>query len=300
MQNRAFQDNFHSPLSPDIQRDYDIIEKTIANGRSGHMISRRLEFEKLLNTRDLGGMTGADGRKIRSGKLFRSGHLAAASSGDLEKLAGMIGLSIDFRTDQECSEKPEPQMKGVKYTRIPILEEQDAGVTRDQASFKEVLRKMVYDANIARTHMIGTYRDFITKPHCVSQYERFARLLLDEQPKGILWHCTAGKDRAGFGTVIVEELLGVSRQDIRDDYIYTNTCLEPDIRFLTEKVCSQPGVNRETAAEAVAYIFSAQMDYLDSAYEIIGQEYGSFENYIRLGLHISHEEQEKIREMYLE
>ena len=42
------------------------------------MLSRKIEFEKLLNTRDLGGMTGSDGRKIKPGKLYRkpSGRLA--------------------------------------------------------------------------------------------------------------------------------------------------------------------------------------------------------------------------------
>ena len=39
------------------------------------MLSQRIEFEKLLNTRDLGGMMAADGRKIKTGKLYRSGHL---------------------------------------------------------------------------------------------------------------------------------------------------------------------------------------------------------------------------------
>ena len=57
------------------------------------MHSRRIEFERLLNTRDLGGMTGADGRKIRPGKLYRSGHLFAASENDLKKLSEMIELS---------------------------------------------------------------------------------------------------------------------------------------------------------------------------------------------------------------
>ena len=48
-------------------------------------MSQRIEFETLLNTRDLGGMTGADGRKIKPCRLIRSGHLYMASSNDLKK-----------------------------------------------------------------------------------------------------------------------------------------------------------------------------------------------------------------------
>ena len=54
------------------------------------MLSQRLEFEKLLNTRDLGGMSACDGRKIKPGMLYRSGHLSGASVKDIEKLSPKI------------------------------------------------------------------------------------------------------------------------------------------------------------------------------------------------------------------
>lgn len=264
------------------------------------MISQPIAFEKLLNTRDLGGMTGTDGRKVRPGKLYRSGHLFGASPADLEKLSGMIDLSVDFRSVQECSEKPEPAISGVTHLHIPILEEQRAGVTRDEDSFAVVRKTMMGDSSIARTYMMKTYIGFITNPHSLSGYERFIRLLLEDHEKGILWHCTAGKDRAGFGTVIVQELLGVSREDIEADYMLTNVCLEPEIRYLTDLVRSQPGVDPDVAADSISYIFSAKMEYLQAAYAAVEEHFGSFDAYLTEALHLTPDERSRFQDLYLE
>lgn len=264
------------------------------------MISQRIEFENLLNTRDLGGMTGADGRKIRSGKLYRSGHLFAATPKDLETLSGMIDTSVDFRSNQELIEKPEHPMPGVRYLHIPILDERNAGVERDENSFAEVRRRMIHDSNIAKGYMTRTYEGFISNDHSVSQYERFIRMLMEDHPKGVLWHCTAGKDRAGFATIIVQELLGVSREDIREDYLFTNICLEPEITDLTREVLKIPGVDPDVASRSVSYIFAAHEDYLDTVYQELDKKYGGFPNYLREALHITKDEQERFRDMYLE
>ena len=265
------------------------------------MLSRKVEFEKLLNTRDLGGMTGADGRKIKPGKLYRSGHLAFASENDLKKLSGLIELSVDFRTTQECEEKPEPAMEGVVCCYNPIFEERRAGVTRDEDSFAEVLRTMMNDAEIARRHMSGSYEGFVTNPYCAGQYERFIRMLLQEHKKGVLWHCTAGKDRAGFGSVIVQELLGVSREDIREDYLMTNACLGPETHRLKQMIFQlNPDADPDIADKAVSYVFEAHIPYLDAAYAAVEMHFGSFDNYLAEALHITPEEREKFRIMYLE
>lgn len=264
------------------------------------MISRKIEFEKLLNTRDLGGMTGADGRKIKPGKLFRSGHFYGASEADLKKLTELIEVSVDFRSNQECEEKPEISLPGVLYYHLPVIAQSAAGVTRDEDSFAEVRAKMLFDADVAKKYMMRTYTGFILDDHSHKQYEQFIHLLLTDRDKGVLWHCTAGKDRAGFGTVIVQELLGVSREDIEADYLFTNICLEPDIRRLTDLLSHQPGVEPEIAAQAVSYVFAAKPDYLRTAYDCIEANYGCFENFCREALRVTDEERTTLRNLYLE
>ena len=52
---------------------------------AGHIDNGHIEFEGLPNTRDLGGMPAADGKRIRSRRLLRSGLLAPATCTDLTR-----------------------------------------------------------------------------------------------------------------------------------------------------------------------------------------------------------------------
>lgn len=263
-------------------------------------MSQRIEFEKLLNTRDLGGMKTAGGRKIRPGKLIRSGHLYHASENDIEKLSGLADTVVDFRSDNECRERKEPAVPGARYYHIPILDERKAGVTRDEESFEQIRSRMFGDASLSRSYMMRSYDGFITSEYSRSQYKRFVRLLLEKHYKAVLWHCTAGKDRAGFGTVIVQEILGVNSDDIRQDYLMTNICLGNEIRGIFDDIRRDTGGLSDEAVKALDYMFSAYPEYLDAAYSKAEECFGSFDGYIREGLHITDEERELLKNIYLE
>ena len=60
-------------------------------------MSKLLLFEKLHNTRDLGGMKTADGRTVQAGRLFRSGHLSDLTAADADVLSELI----DTRSDSD-------------------------------------------------------------------------------------------------------------------------------------------------------------------------------------------------------
>ena len=49
----------------------------------------------------------------------------------------------------------------------------------------------------------------------------FSEALIDEDVP-TLFHCTAGKDRAGFAAAITLIALGVSKADVINDYMKTN------------------------------------------------------------------------------
>lgn len=264
-------------------------------------MSQQIEFEKLRNTRDLGGMKTADGRKIRRGKLIRSGGLYRASENDIEKLGHMIDTIVDFRSDNECSERPEPAVNGAVYYHIPILEKREAGVTRDEESYEEVRKNMLVNASISRAYMMRTYKGFISSAYSRQQYERFIRLLMEDHEKAVLWHCTAGKDRAGFGTVIIQEILGISREDIFADYLMTNDCLSDEISEIIGTIREAMGGEITAEAEqALRYMFAAWREYLEAAYTEAETRWGSFDRYIRDGLHITDEERAELRNIYLE
>ena len=262
-------------------------------------MSRLLPFESLLNTRDLGGMFAADGRRIRPGMLIRSGALAAASERDREVLASLIGTVVDFRTDKERAEVPDPAIRGVWTVALPVIESLSAGVTREKDADEEALKILMRRAAFAKAYMCGIYEGFVTTEAALAGYGAFVRLLLACRDRAILWHCTAGKDRAGFASVIVEELLGVDRKTIRADYLATNRHLADNIARMTADFIRTSGMNDPEVSDALRYMFTAQADYLDAAYRAADKRFGSFGGFLRDGLGIGDAEREELCRLYL-
>lgn len=261
-------------------------------------MSRLLEFDGLPNIRDLGGMPAINGKRIREGKLVRSGHLAGLSEEDRRKLREMTALIVDLRTDEERSEKPDAAIPGVASVHIPIFDHQVAGITRERSADREAFAAFLSAPEAAERYMNEIYRAFVFNDYSLAQYERFIRLLLERRNGAVLWHCTAGKDRAGVASVIVEELLGVPREAVREDYLQTNRCLEGEVGELTALLVQPSG---EAAAKAsVRALLLAKEAYLDTFYRAVEERFGGFDTYLADGLHLSQEDIGRIRENYLE
>lgn len=270
------------------------------------MKSERIEFEKLNNTRDLGGLITKSGKKIRKGRLFRSGILVKASDSDIKKLQNLTELIIDFRSSKELIERPDPSIESVTYAHLPIIRELTEGITREKEASVSVTRKYAESPEGARQYMINIYKNFVIDDLPLGNYSKFINLLLEEREKGILWHCTAGKDRAGFGAVIVEEILGVDRDSIFEDYLYTNDCLKDEIKLITMHLMYKNNIDSHDINKtllfqnSIDYIFGAKKEYLLGLYEKIEEVYNDFDGFLKDGLKITEEQQARLREIYLE
>ena len=103
--------------------------------------SKKIDFEELNNTRDLGGMVTSDGKKIREGVLYRSAALFTASEKDLEKLSGMNLCRIyDFRGEDDRSQHPDPEIPGCLNVWLQILPSTSPGVTHGKDSEAELVK----------------------------------------------------------------------------------------------------------------------------------------------------------------
>lgn len=262
-------------------------------------ISKLLPFEKLHNIRDLGGMKAADGRSIISGRLVRCGNLSELSENDRDMFAAMTDTVIDFRSDGERREKPDLEIPGIRYLHVPIVDSLTAGITREAAADREVFVRFGAEPDKARQYMCDMYHVFANSDMATAQYGVFIRLLMQQGKKAFVWHCTAGKDRAGVGSVIIEEILGVPRDDIINDYLMTNEYLHEEIAFLTEFVKRQAGTDSFVSDEALGYLFGAKQDYIEEYYHTIDGKYGSFDCFIRDGLKLSEEDVLKLQSLYL-
>ena len=269
-------------------------------------MSTLIDFEKLYNARDLGGMKTADGRQIKKGRLIRSEQLVGISPKDKARLESLLDTVVDFRNAEESDDQPDCDLSGVRHIVNPILESAVAGVSREEESDEQLVENLVFNPEEASEYMRSMYRKFVGD-YCVSRYSRFVQILLEDHDKAVLWHCSAGKDRAGVGSVIIEEILGIPRETIIADYLKTMDYLSGYVETYRKYIMSEFENSRtlsdqEKAAmsEAIGNLFGLDRSYIEAYYEAVREKFGDFGTFIRKGLGLSEEQIEKLRSDYLE
>ena len=259
-------------------------------------------FVSLSNIRDLGGIKTADGKKIRRNRLIRSGHLSNLNKEETDLLKTLVSVIVDFRTDEECARQPDCSIVGVRYCHLPASEKL-AGISREEESDQSIKHMMMKDPFEAKKYMCTMYETLGKSPVSAKAYSSFLQILLENRERGSIFHCTAGKDRAGCAAAVIETILGVSHTDVVEDYLLTNTFIKGDVERLKKFLTEQAGVKEDEqkqAESALQYLFGADLEYIDSFFHAIDRTYGSFENYVHDALMLSDDDIETLRCLYLE
>lgn len=269
-----------------------------------HKLFDKHRLDGAPNFRDLGGLPAADGRRIKYGRLLRSGHLAYITPEDGKRLTEDYGLKtiIDMRTENEINRRPDSVLEGVEYLRCPIFEQKAEGVTRETAiaySPVESALRMAHnvEGNDPHQRMIGLYGVFFEEEG-LRHYSEFFDYLLAQEDGAVLWHCTMGKDRCGTGAVLLETALGVPTELILADYLYTNDRLNP----ITEETIRQARLveNNEALMEIIRIMDAVHPDYLQALYAKAEAISGSMETMLHEKLGMTDEKLARLRELYLE
>jgi protein-tyrosine phosphatase len=158
-----------------------------------------VDFEGMVNFRDLGGLPVSGGGTVASGRLFRSDSLAYASAADVKRLVDDLGIAtvVDLRGESEVRMLGRGPLAhtSVTYLPVPIT---DVSPGRDIAeSYVLVL--------VERAKPV---LDLI-------------RRLAEPATLPAVLHCEAGCDRTGVVTAMVLGLIGVPDEAICDDYALT-------------------------------------------------------------------------------
>ena len=257
----------------------------------------------LTNLRDLGGMVGAGGKKIKPNMLIRSDRLSKATDEDIKKLEAIpVTMIFDFRTPMEEEVDHDREVKGAVNLHLPVIETFNTHVTKEEnpdlSTIPKVVEQMVKDETFSFRYFIEFYQQMVEFEHCRNIYKTFLEGVLANASKGAsLWHCTQGKDRAGIGTLLVLTLLGVSEADIRKDYMKTNESTADEIE---ESVKQFMGMFEGLSEQPVYDFVTAREEYIDTYYEAAEKNYGGIEGFIRNGLGLDDEFIAKFRNTFLE
>ncbi|MFG2497482.1 tyrosine-protein phosphatase [Streptomyces sp. NPDC048441] len=255
------------------------------------------ELAGVRNFRDVGGLPTVDGRRVRKGRLFRSGHLAHATAADAAFLS-TLGLHTiyDFRNaaDQRL-EGPDVALPGVRNVNLPLTDPAHGAEfwTMVRDGDLDQLRAALSEGQAAG-RLSATYREIIrdrTAEHSRILHEMAA----DSVPA--LMHCAAGKDRAGLSIAVTLLAVGVERDAIEADYLESNATHR---RYKVRRNDSSPHAMSPEVMQLLSPLFEARAEYLAAAFETIEQTWGDTETYLAEGLKVTPELRERLREHLLD
>lgn len=261
---------------------------------------KRLKLKKLNNTRDLGGMPVADGRKIQRGKLIRSGKLSDLPISTISAIKNLgVTTVVDLRITTERSQHPDVKIKGVNFVWLPVLCTPAIGVTTDDTmrlTMEKESRRIKEEFGTADNYMTELYRSILFNEQPQQELKKFLRLVIEEEGC-ILWHCSSGKDRAGICAMLVEALLGVDEEMILQDYMASR-------RFWRKKyVLNRVGLIFAPVSFKFKHILFGFMRtkriYLQTVINDMKERYGSIVEYCKQVLDITESDINTLKDKYL-
>ena len=267
---------------------------------------RAIAFEGVENARDMGSLAMQNGQTVRTGMLVRSGNLTKATDSDVAMLKEKYHLTdvYDFRFEAEANAAPDRIINGVSYTHLSTLPKafiqgfssSRADTTKmDTRDMLAVLMKYAFEPK-AQTMARQLYPAIVTDSAAQHYYGVFLRGVLRAEG-GVLWHCSQGKDRAGWASAFLLAALGASRETIVEDFDLSNQSYARQVEALTAKVQEKEG-DKEAVAFVRAMVGVSRENFVTTL-DLIDQKYGSLSAYIENQLGFSKKEQQQLKEKYL-
>ncbi|MBP2058823.1 protein-tyrosine phosphatase [Lactobacillus colini] len=258
---------------------------------------RLITLDGTVNFRDLGGYRNKDGQHLKWNKIYRADSLSSLSANDEAKLEEMrVTIDCDLRSTNEQAMAPDQLWDGVQYIDCHLYAE-----TRDGSFAKEKDRAVykflhhIPKINGTNNFLGEIYQNVILSPASQAAFAKvFANLLTLPEDEGLVFHCSAGKDRTGMTAALLLTALGVDDKTISQDYLLTNQLysfgLKKQIPSDSEMINLVNRMN-VTQGEGTA---------IKGVTQTINEGFGGFDKYFIKVLGFSKEDLTRLRELYLE
>jgi len=251
------------------------------------------KLEGVTNFRELGGIPTRDGRSVKWRRIFRSGHWGGATESDLALMRELqIGRVFDFRSDLDLGHDGHDRLpEGVDHVRLPTTDPAMAGD----------LRKLIRDSGRKALHEIfgnGGAQRFMTEHAAklvtdrADVYRNFLLGMAEPDSPPVLFHCSAGKDRAGWAGSCVLLALGVDEHEVIEHYLLSNVHFEA----ATQGESQIPA----EITELLRPLWGVRVEYVQASIEAALAKHGSIDGYLREGLGLREAELEQLRANWLE
>ena len=215
----------------------------------------------------------AIGSKMKNNILFRCAKLSTLNDEDIKKIEDLNPHAIiDFRDPKETNKAPDNLSKDLlkKYVSLPIS--------------ASTLSRMVDQKNIDGDNkftyekvMEESYKLYINNHKHV--WKEFIKILLKANNNPIIFHCSAGKDRTGIASFIIQKLCDNPMELIFENYLLSNELLT--INAATAEQTTASKKDDQLITEIMLDTLSkVKKSYLISGINEIENQFESLENYI--------------------
>lgn len=241
-----------------------------------------IEVAEVPNLRDLGGWPTTDGRTVRRGLVYRATHLHHAAGTPVAELG--LGAIVDLRRDEERTAKPDAPLAPVIVADVFADSTRQSGpdivaLLADPAALAAATADFTVEA--ATGHMMDAYRSFLRPGSATNAFRTLLGTIAHAEAP-VLFHCTAGKDRTGWGAAVLLQLLGVPLESVERDYLLTNEQLLPSFGPRFEAFARHGG---DTAL--LTAILGVRLPYLRTALQAMSDDFGDVQTYATKGLGLS-------------
>ena len=248
-------------------------------------------MESVRNFRCLGGQSTVDGRRVRSGLVFRSAHLADAADSDVEALVALgIRTVFDFRNQGDlAAEGPNRLPGGVELVSLPMAD--PANRTGARVSFAslsaEELEERFGNGKAFRWMKEASGRS-VGDPERSAQFGEFVRGLLAPGAVPALFNCSAGKDRTGWAASLLLLAVGVPERQVVEHYLETNQNVD------YQRLDGQPRY------DFMRPLMTVHEDYFAEQMRVMADTWGSFDQYWTEALGLDDGHRQALRELLLD
>jgi protein-tyrosine phosphatase len=255
---------------------------------------RKLPFTGAHNFRDLGGYKTEDGRRIKWGKIYRSDNLHSLTDEDVKYLSRLnIKSVVDFRSDEERESEPDRLTPDMTQVLLPIKFQPKE---LDDETLKNLMKNLTF-GTLDSSNLLTDFNIVIVKDFA-DEYKKFFRHVIENNAEPIVFHCTAGKDRAGFASAMILTVLGVPREKVIEDYLLTNTYVKDHVDSEMLEIELKTFFRADT--DNLRKINLVAERYIQAAFDTIDSEWGGMDNYISTALSLTEEDILKLQNFYLE
>jgi len=243
----------------------------------------------VINVRDIGNLPSAayPGKVTKPNLMFRSAELSGVKP-EGKALLKDLGITAvyDLRSDTEIRKynTPSPTVEGITFHHVPVFQ------TADYSPEMMAKRYALYASGKTEA-FLELYSQVLD--HGGHAFGAVLRRIRDHPSEGLIFHCTAGKDRTGVLAAILLKIAGVADDAIAHDYALTRIGREPAREMIMARLSKEPLFASNN--EAALNMFTCRHETMSAFLKYFEEKYGGVESYIKRYIGLSDEDLDTVR-----